>query len=154
MLCLIRVYRDIKASFHRSAASNKDRPLFPRLNRGSCSSIPFTFPDMLCLIRVYRDIKASVHRSAASNKERPWFPRINRLSTARQPVIVFLDPVYIGFDTFVPAKRRLGCLFRTSHSSRQCRPSLPSRPFSPSRPSRQMDVRVLDSTGYQLVINR
>ena len=60
-------------------------------------------------ISVYRDIKASVHRSAASNKERPlsrgstaYQLVINRVSTARQPLIVFLDPVSIGFKTFVP----------------------------------------------------
>ena len=33
MLCVIRVYRDIKAPVHRSSASNEERPLFPRIKR-------------------------------------------------------------------------------------------------------------------------
>ena len=69
------------------------------------------FPDMPCMSRVCRNNNASVYWSAARNEERPLItaddPHVNRSSSARR----VLDPVDIGFITFVLPRRRPGHLF-------------------------------------------
>ena len=54
--------------------------------------------------RVYRDNKAPVHWSAFQELGAAVVPLINRGSTAGQTLIVFLQTVYMGFNTFVPPK--------------------------------------------------
>ena len=68
----------------------------------------YLLPDILGMKRVLRDKRrrsTSQHPQTKSGPGPADKPRINRSSTARQPLIVFLDPVYIGFNTFVPPKR-------------------------------------------------
>ena len=131
----------------------------PGKSPGGCTTI-MLFPDMPCMRRVYKIKKAPARWSAARNKERPSFPRRDRLPTARQPVIVFPDMVYMEFNPFVPpkkpsertswepeetAKRRRPGLVEEESATHSFPPACP--PVRPSaRPPARWDVWVLDST--------
>ena len=81
----------------------------------------------------YKYKKAPVHWSAIKDEERPW----SRRYTNRQPLVAFLDSVYIGFNTFVLPKGRQGRMFSTFWKGRalvaalrlaSVPPRLPPRP--------------------------
>ena len=78
-------------------------------------------------------------------------PQINRSSTSRQPLVVFLDPVYTGFNMFVLPKRRPGRLLSVPgvENPRSCpgRTAPPSLRPAPA-PPRSAPTRLLDSDEY------
>ena len=64
-------------------------------------------------------------------------PRKERLPTGRQPLVVFLVPVYIGFNICVFPQKRLGLLFSVLwvENERSCPGrTAPPRPAPPSPP--------------------
>ena len=87
--------------------------------------------------RVYKYRRTTFPSVSSQERRAAVVPRINRSSIARQTIVVFLDPVCIGFNTFVLPKKRPGQMFaiREVENERSClgRGAAPSLCPSPRR---------------------